>query len=65
MKEIKWICIGRASGRMKQEWYNQSTLSYTRKDSIYILLGEGSFSWKEAKGFGWRCVKVEVTITEI
>lgn len=40
-----------------------TTLSYMRKLSINSFLNDGNMTWKDARKYGWRCIKVDVTIT--
>jgi len=38
------------------------TLSNQKKDCIKYFLKDISFTWKEAKKYGWKCMKVDVHI---
>ena len=62
MDEIRWICIQENA----RPWFVERTLAYTRKESIKLLIGEGTTTWRQCREkYGWRCVKVKLTITEI
>lgn len=58
-----WCCVGtNFKGGYYFDW---STLSYTRTTSIKKLCKGEAWNWQKWKRKGWKCVKVEVTITEI
>ena len=42
-----------------------TSLSIQRKECVRNFLSGTSMDWKEAKKYGWSCVKVEVKITDI
>lgn len=42
-----------------------TTLSTNRKQSIIYFLNGGTMTWKEAMKYGWRCIKVDVTISPV
>lgn len=65
MESIRWICIQIATGRMKQDWYIENTLGFTRKESKRYLLDGSSITWDEAVKTGFRCIKVTLAITPI
>lgn len=53
-------------GYAKQDWYGEWTLAFTRKESIRLLVGESTMTWKELRSeYGWRCSKVILTIKEV
>lgn len=56
-QSIRWVCVN------KKEM-PEHTLQYTRKDSIAMLIRR-SYTWKQAKKWGWRCIKVKLTIEEL
>lgn len=37
------------------------TLSYQKNTCIQKFIGGTTLTWKECRGHGWRCVKVNVT----
>ena len=64
MNEIKplkkvWVCVD-AKGVPCP-----STISGWRKDSITELIFETTWTWKEAKSYGWKCVKVNLEIIQL
>lgn len=65
MENIRWICIQLRQHLEKKDWYNENTLSYTRRGSKRLLLHNSSMYWNEAKKYGWRCIKVKVSITPL
>jgi len=62
MKEKRYICYRVYRGKPQ---YRIHTLAYYRKDSISSLLEGSTMTWNQAKDFGWKCVKVEITINQI
>ena len=58
MKQKLWCCV--RGGK-----YELYTLKYTRKDSIKELRLGSIWEWKDCQTFGWKCIKVEVTIKPI
>lgn len=53
--ETMWMCVN-------DNEVSRISLEYLRKESIAALLSNSVYSWKEAMSFGWKCVKVKVTI---
>lgn len=61
MKEQQWCCINKS--RNGKPSFRQDTLSYTRKESIKKLIGEGTLTWRQCKEkYGWKCVKITMTL---
>ncbi len=58
MKQVMYCC-------KKDAEFQLDTLEYFRKSSILKLLINSSMTWDEVKQYGWTCVKVELTLTEI
>lgn len=66
MKSKRWICIQKSHLKNRPDWFAEWTLSYSRKESIQSLTKEGTSTWAKLKSeSGWRCAKVEITLTEI
>lgn len=63
MKRIRWIC--RNIEFAKQPYFMDETLNVYRSKSIKEFLSNQDKSWRYWRTIGWRCVKVEVTITII
>jgi len=57
-----WVCTRKVYG---EEVYDHCTLRYFKKDSIEALLENGSMIWKEAKKYGWRCIKTDITFNPV
>lgn len=64
-QSIRWICVQSREPWQKQDWYDEETLDYTRRGSKLKLLKDTQMSWKDAKSYGWKCIKVKVTIEAI
>lgn len=65
LKNTRWVCIQSMGDNRRGDWVNESTLSFYRYASKEKLLKGTTTDWKQAKKYGWRCVKVELIITEI
>ena len=46
----------------KRNYPDYRTISSHRKDCIKYFLEGTTMTWKEAKKYGWKCVKVDVII---
>lgn len=47
----------------KKQNVDYTTLSCQKKQCIKNFLEGTSMTWKEAKKYGWKCIKVDVQIT--
>ena len=54
-----WVCKG--EGLLP----HHGTIAYTRKQSIENLEKGTGDSWKIWKKYGWKCLKVNITIREV
>lgn len=65
MKQKLWCCV--RPDHNNKNWFDWSSLAYKRAGSIKKCVGDISYGWdwKKYKKHGWRCVKVEITLTEI
>lgn len=60
MTEQLWCCIRKDhKGEDNFDW---QSLSWRRTDSIKKCVGTGDITWVEYKKWGWRCVKVNMTL---
>jgi hypothetical protein len=62
MKEIKktmWIIVNIANGNPQLK-----TLAPYRKETIKLFLDGTQLEWKTVKSWGWRAIKVKVTIEQ-
>jgi hypothetical protein len=48
----------------KKENVDYTTLSSQKKQCIKYFLENTFITWKEAKKYGWKCIKVDVQILE-
>jgi len=42
-----------------------SGISYARREAIKAFLGNGSKEWAWYRKEGWKCIKVNITITPV
>jgi len=54
-----WVCV---DDRGNAQHY---TIRLSKSNSIEKLLMNSNSTWKEAKSYGWKCVKVNLEIKQI
>ncbi len=48
----------------KNGWVKLETLSFTRKEAIAAFIQSHTLAWDECKLYGWRTMKIELSIEE-
>ena len=61
MKQKLWCCV---NNNLLPECYLPS-LAHKKSDSIVALITGSTMTWKGCQEYGWKCIKVEVTIKPI
>lgn len=56
----QWCCVNYRTRNMYVD-----SIAFTRKDSIKLFIKGAHEPWPNWQKWGWRCVKVLVTIEEI
>jgi hypothetical protein len=57
MKDATYYII-----QSKHQHFDLNTLRIQRKDAIKKFLGNGTMTWQECQKYGWKVVKVKITI---
>lgn len=55
-----WVCENQQYG-IFAKW----TLSYLRRDCVAKAIERSAMTWEQVKSYGWKPVKVRVTIEKI
>lgn len=64
LQSKRWCCIQDAGNG--NQWFFEPSISYTRKESIRLLLEGNGLTWEESKSkYDWRCSKIILTLLEL
>lgn len=63
-KTAMYVCV-QPEYKTSPAWWRLDTLSYMMRGSKRMLLGGGITTWKECYKLGWRCIKVQMTLTKL